>query len=457
MRDDIGFEHLHRHTDYSLLDGYAKVEEYSLRSKEVGQHYLCVTDHGMMAAVPRQIRACENSTSKGHKLNPIYGCELYVQNAHCSEEDRKNLSPEEMKEQRKSYHLLAIAHNLTGYTNLVQLSTWGWLNGFYYKPRVTHEQLMLHKEGITFSSCCYIGEIGQAFDRGGSDAAEAMLVKYMAMFGEHFYLELMLLDFNKQKPYDKWLIWAHDKYKVPLIVTNDCHYCNQEDSKYQRYMLMIQKGSTIADIEKKQQGEDGQDIFELQDSNLWMKSEREMNEKYLQMYSDVIPLELFESAKLNTVKVCEKAKGVIIDREAKLPQIPDEKVKFAEALAIGMKWRGINRNKKYQDRLKEEFELINRKGFSSYFLIQKMFTDEARRVCPSFLGWGTGHEAVGPGRGSGVGSLCNYVLGITDVDPIKHGLLFSRFLSESRGGKTMKTKFTQPPLPVDPELFDGWD
>ena len=454
MKNDIGFEHLHRHSHYSLLDGYAKVEEYADRSTQIGQHYLCITDHGMMAAVPSQIRCCENIKSKGHTLHPIYGIELYVQDKHCSEEERKNLSPEEMKEQRKSYHLLAIAHNITGYTNLIQLSSWGWINGYYYRPRVTHKQLMKHKEGVTFSSCCYIGEIGQAFDRGGPEAGEEMLKKYMAMFGEHFYLELMLLDFSKQKPYDAWLIKMHDKYHVPLVLTADCHYCMKEDSKYQRYMLMIQKGTTIADLEKKMQGEDGQDIFELQDSNLWMKSEQELNEKWLEKcadgfsYSNIIPLELFESAKLNTVKVCEKAKGVVIDREAKLPHIPDEEDRFREALYVGMKWRGLWNNNKYRKRLKEEYDLITRKGFASYFLIQKMFTDEARRVCPEYLGWGTGHEAVGPGRGSGVGSLCNYVLGITDVDPLRHGLLFSRFLSESRGGKTVKTRFTQPPLPL---------
>jgi len=429
------------------LDGYGTVEEYAERSVLVNQKYLCVTDHGMMAAIPRQIRACEEmSKEHNYKLHPVYGCELYLQNKHCSEEDRKHLSEEDKKEVRKSYHLLALAYNNKGYSNLVQLSSWAWINGFYYRPRVTYKQLMAHKEGIIFTSCCYNGEIGQAFERGGSDAAYQMLERYMAMFGEHFYLELMLLDFNKQKPFDAWLIAAHDKYHIPLIVTNDCHYCNQEDSKYQRYMLMIQKKTTIADIEKKLQADDQMDIFELQDSNLWMKSEDEMDEKFLKMYRDVIPEELYEQAKLNTVKICEQAKGVEIDRGIKLPQIPDADDKFKEKLQEGMKWRGLANNPQYEYRLKEEYELICRKGFASYFLIQKRFTDEARKKSPELLKWGTGHEAVGPGRGSGVGSLCNYVLGITDVDPIRHNLLFSRFLSEARGGKTMKIRFTQKPI-----------
>lgn len=462
MRDDIGFEHLHRHSEFSFLDGYARIEEYAQKSVEIGQHYLAITDHGMVGAIPRQIRVCDDLTAgnfknlsgdkmKAHTLNAIFGCELYVQDKHCAEADRKYLSPEDTKTFRKSNHLLAIAYNLTGYTNLIQLSTWGWEHGLYNaKPRVTHAQLMKYKEGIIFTSCCYIGEIGSAFDMKGEEAAEEMLVKYSNMFGEHFYLEVMLLDFKKQKPYDAWLIKMHDKYHIPLIVTNDCHYCNQEDSKYQRYMLMINKKSTIADMERKlAASEDGQDIFELQDANLWMKSEKELNEKWQSMYSDVIPLELFEQAKLNTVKICEKAKGIKINREPKLPFIQDEKNKLRDKLAEGMKKRGVFNKIEYQKRIEEEYLLITRKGFASYFLIQQIFTDEARRVCPQYLGWGTGHEAVGPGRGSGVGSLCNYVLGITDVDPIRHGLLFSRFLSESRGGKTMKTRFTQLPISVD--------
>jgi DNA polymerase-3 subunit alpha len=438
------------------LDGYAKVEEYAKRSKEIDQHYLCITDHGMMGSVPRQIRACDEMSQSGHSLSPIYGIELYVQNKHTNDEDeRKAMSPEEFKEHKKSYHLLAVAHNLTGYKNLVQLSSWGWANGYYRYPRVTHEQILKHKEGVTFSSCCYIGEIGQAFDRGlvasngdvvhAGHKAEEKLKLYMEMFGKNFYLELMLLDFVKQKPYDKWLIEAHQKYGIPLVLTQDCHYCDKADSKYQRYMLMIQKQTTIADIEKKLAADEKADIFELQDTNLWMKSEDELNEKWEQMYSDVIPLEMFEEAKRNSVRICEKARGVEIDRESKLPFIADEKEKFKEAVTQGMKWRGLMNKRVYWMRAMEEMELIIRKGFASYFLIQKMFTDEARRVCPSYLGWGTGHEAVGPGRGSGVASLCNYVLGITDVDPIKHGLIFARFLSEARGGKTLKTRFSSRP------------
>lgn len=400
-RELVGFEHLHLHTDFSLLDGYGMVEEYAERAPQINQKFLTISDHGMMAAIPRQIKACEE-----HGLNPIYACELYVHPTQPEVKSgekidiyTKEMSTDERKAFRKSYHLLAIAYNEVGYSNLVHLCSWGWTKGFYAKPRVNHDQLMRYKEGIIFTSCCYNGEIGQAFDRGGSDAAFQMLEKYMAMFGEHFYLELMLLDFSKQKPYDAWLIQAHEKYKVPLIITNDCHYCNAADSHMQRLMLMIQTKRTIKEIQKILAENQMADMFELQDSNLWMKSEEEINLKWEQDYSDVIDYDLFKQAKQNTIIICEKAKGVELDRSFKLPQVPEDNEVLKEEVIKGFDWRCLPKNKEYLNRIKEEYSLITRKGFSSYFLIQKMMTDEARRVAPEILGWGDGSEAVGPGRG----------------------------------------------------------
>lgn len=407
-----------------------------------------------MGAVPRQIRACEEN-----RINPIFACELYVnpmqmelKENEVSGDYYKHLDEEVKPLFRKSYHLLAIAYNDIGYSNLVKMSSWGWTKGFYYKPRINHEVINRYKEGIIFTSCCYNGEIGQAFERGGEDLAMSMIEKYMAMFGENFYLELMLLDFHKQKPYDAFIIKAHNKYHVPLIVTNDCHYCLKEDSKMQRYMIMVQTNKTIADIQKALEEDETADMFELQDQNLWMKSEEEINEKWEKDYSSIIDFELLEQAKLNTVAICQKAKGVKLDRSIKLPVIDNDKEKLLEAIQIGMKNRSVPTNQVYLDRVKEEFSLISQKGFSSYFLIQKAMVDEARRVSPQLLGWGDGSEAVGPGRGSVCSSLIAYCIGITDIDPIKHDLLFSRFLSPARGGRTMKTKFTTDPISVVNEV-----
>jgi DNA polymerase-3 subunit alpha len=177
-----------------------------------------------------------------------------------------------------------------------------------------------------------------------------------------------------------------------------------------------------------------------------MKSEEELNEKWASDYSDTIPLEFFEEAKRNTVRVAERAKGVKLDRSVKLPYIEDADQKLLEYISIGFKRRRLPRNSTYMARIKEEYDLICSKGFASYFIIQKMMTDEARRVSRELLGYGDGSEAVGPGRGSAVGALTCYCLGITDVDPIEHDLLFSRFLSPARGGKQMKLRFSLDPV-----------
>lgn len=438
------------------MDGYQTCHEAAKRAKEINQNFLCVTDHGSMGAVPRQIQACEE-----HGREPIFGCELYVQPMQPELKpgekmaDRtEDMSPDERKKLGKSYHLLALATSQKGYSNLVNLSSAAWTRGFYYKPRVNHDLLLKHKEGIIFTSCCYNSEIGQAFERGGDEAGFAMVEKYISMFGkENFYLEIMLLDFVKQKPYNQFIIRAHEKYGLPVILSQDCHYAQREDSKMQRLMLMVQTRKTLKEIQEKMDREDTADLFELQDTNLWMKSEEELNEKWLESYSDTIPLEFFEEAKRNTVKVAERCKGVKLDRSVKLPYIEDAEEKLLEYISIGYKKRMLPKGDPvYMRRIKEEYDLICHKGFASYFIIQKMMTDEARRVSRELLGYGDGSEAVGPGRGSGVGALTCYCLGITDVNPIEHDLLFSRFLSPARGGKQMKLRFTLDPVAMTEDL-----
>jgi DNA polymerase-3 subunit alpha len=453
----VGFEHLHLHSDFSVLDGYGTAHEYAKRAKEINQQFLCISDHGSLGAVPRQIQACEK-----YGINPIFACELYINPlqptlniGQSASEITEDMSPEERKHFKKSYHLLAIAYNQIGYSNLVNLSSAGWTRGFYYRPRINYELLQKYKEGLIFTSCCYNSEIGQAFDRGGEEEGYKAIEKYIQLFGkDNFYLEIMLLDFNKQKPYNKFIIKAHEKYGLPLTLANDCHYCLEEDSKMQRLMLMVQTKKTLKEIEDKKAENETADLFELQDQNLWMKSEDELNSKWLSDYKDDIPYELFEQAKINTTKIAQKAKGVELDRSIKLPYIPDAEDKLLDAIQEGFKYRKLPKNKIYLGRIKEEYSLICQKGFASYFLIQKMMTDEARRICKELLGYGDGSEAVGPGRGSAVGALTCYCLGITDVNPIEHDLLFSRFLSPSRGGKQMKIRFSIDPTNITKDIAD---
>lgn len=447
----MGFEHLHRHSDFSLLDGFARVHEYAEYQKQINQKFLCITDHGVMGAIPQQV-----AESEKHKLFPLFGCELYINamqpkvaNRDESAAYRKALGDEVLQKKfDKSSHLLAIAYNNVGYSNLVRLSSWAWIHGYYRRPRINHEILMELKEGIIFTSTCGNSEIARAFFDDGEDAGFAMVEKYMAMFGEHFYLELMMLDWKMQKPYDAFLIKAHDKYHIPLILTQDCHYCKKEHSHNQRLMLMQQNKRTLAEVEALVESGEGEDLFELQDTNLWLKSEDELNDKWESSYQDCIDYELYKQAKSNTVKLAEFAKGVQIDREIKLPMIPDADVVLWEEIKRGFVQRACPKTAVYAKRIREEYDLITEKGFASYFLIQKMMVDEARRIGPELLGFGDGSEAVGPGRGSVCGSLVAYCLRLHDVEPIIHDLRFSRFLSPARGGKQMKIRHTIEPVEI---------
>lgn len=442
------------------------VSEYAERMKEINQQFLCITDHGVMGAVPQQVQQCEK-----HNLFPLFGCELYVNQMQPktlrkddSSEYRKLLgngskeATEEQKKFDKSSHLLAIAYNNVGYSNLVRLTSWAWIHGYYRRPRVNHEVLQQYKEGIIFTSSCGNSEIANAFmgrkDQYGNpifdeDAGFQMLEKYIQMFGSNFYLELMMLDWKMQKPYDKFLIKAHDKYHIPLIITQDCHYCKKEHSHNQRLMLMQQNKRTLGEIQAMIDAGDAEDLFELQDENLWLKSEDEMNDKWESDFQDIIPYELYKQSKENTVNICNFAKGVQIDRQIKLPKLPDADELLMEQIKIGFVARHCPNSEQYNKRIKEEYELICEKGFSSYFLIQKMMTDEARSKGPEILGFGDGSECVGPGRGSACGSLVAYCLRLHDVEPIVHDLKFSRFLSPARGGKQMKIRHSLQPVSHD--------
>ena len=445
MSDIVGFEHLHRHSHYSLLDGYGTVEEYAIYSKEINQQYLCITDHGMMSAVPNQIACCDK-----HGLQPIFGVEIYyqpkqpcVQKGETMQQYLKDMPPDDRKKMQKSYHMTLWAKNETGYKNLVRLTSFGWLHGFYYKPRINWDQLVQHKDGLMVGSGCFNSPVGQAFKNFGPEMALETIKKYHTLFGENYYLEIMLLDFIKQKPYNQFIVQAHGKLGIPLVLTQDCHYCKKEDSKMQRLMLMTGSKRTVADMEQAVAEGKAEEYFELQDTNLWMKSEEEINEKWAS--DPYLDKDLFNAAKANTVHICEQCKGVKLDRSVKLPKIPNDDEVLKKLIQEGAIKRGIPKTREYLSRMQEEYTLVKEKEFSSYFIIQKMMVDAARQKCVELYG-GTGSTARGPGRGSGAGFMINYLLGITDVDPVKYDLLSSRFLSPARGGKQMKIRFDGKPL-----------
>ena len=427
------------------------VEEYAKRATEINQQFLCISDHGAMGAIPRQITACEKN-----KISPLFACELYINrfqpevplDTTTAEFLKKiDLTEEERNDMRVSSHLLAIAYTNEGYSNLCKLSSWAWSHGVYYgKPRINYEILEKHKEGIIFSSCCYLSETGRAFEKGGAAFADEVIKRYIQMFGkENFRLEMMFLDWEKQKPYNIYIQDAAHRFGLDCLLTQDCHFCKKDHAKFSRYMLMIQTGSTVAQHEASLASGNSDSMLD-QDPNLYMKSEEELNQKWLDDYSQDIELDFFQQAKRNTVKVCERAKGVVLDRSIKLPSLPNDEAKLKEEIIKGYKWRQLPNTAVYIARIKEEYELICRKGFCSYFLIEQMMAAEARRYYKSINPDSDGSEPVGPGRGSGVGSLILYCLGVTDVDPIKHDLLFARFMSPARGGKQMKIRFSRNPM-----------
>lgn len=450
-----GFEHLHRHSDFSLLDGFATVAEYAERMPAINQKFLCITDHGVMGAVPQQIAECEK-----HNLNPVFGCELYVnyrqkeyETRYESAEYRKSLGDGgkvasiEQKRFDKSSHMTAIAYTEEGYQNLVRITSWGWIHGYYRKPRVNHEVLQRYKEGIVFLSGCASSEIANALKQEGEEAAIQMLEKYIKMFSPHFYLEIMMIDWKGQIPYNAFLLKAHEKYGVPLVLSQDCHYCAKEHSHNQRLMLMQQNKRTIQQINAMIESGEADDLFELQDTNLWLKSEDELNAKWEAGYQGIIDYELFKQAKSNSVKIAQLAEGVELNREIKLPKVANADELLWQETLRGFRARGCPTTTQYSNRIREEYDLICEKGFASYFLIQKQMTDEARRVGPEILGFGDGSEVVGPGRGSVCGSLVAYCLRLHDVEPIIHDLRFSRFLSPARGGRQLRIRHSLQPIP----------
>lgn len=450
----VGFENLHCHSFYSL-DGVNSPAELCDRVVANGQSYLSISDHGNLSSIPHQIRACEEKN-----IQPIFAIEAYI-NKHQKKagsleknhEIIENLSEEEKKEFKVSPHLLLIAYNQEGYKNLVRMSSWSFCYGFYRHPRINYEILKEHKEGIIATSACINSPIGRAFLKGGEEAAKEEIKEFISIFGkENFYLEIMLLDFKKQRPYNEFLIKAAEEFGLKIIISCDAHYADKEESHMQKLILLLKNKKTLADLEDMIANSGGtEDIFELQDTNLYLKDERTLNETYKK--HDYIPFEVFQEAKKNTLAICERAKGVKLDRKLKLPQIPDADQKLQELVVRGMKEKnnGLYRQKKYAKRLSEELDLIKRKGFSSYFLIQKMIRDGARAYAKT-IGIDPAY-VMGKGRGSAGGALVLYFLGVTDVDPIKEDLLFSRFLSESRGGRSLNLEFKNiDPLPPEEML-----
>ncbi len=393
--EQLKFTHLHVHTEYSLLDGSAKISELVKRAKELGMESLAITDHGAMFGVIDFYKAC-----KDEGIKPIIGCEVYVApKSRFDKSSRENVS---------YYHLVLLAENMEGYQNLIKLVSLGYTEGFYYKPRVDEEILRKYHSGIIATSACLAGPVAKTLINGSYDMAKEIALEYLDIFGEgNFYLELQNHGIADQKIVNAGLIKMSQETGIPLICTNDVHYIRQEDWEAHDVLLCIQTGKTINDENR----------MRYEGNCFHLKSALEMNKLF-----SYVP-EAIE----NTNKIAERCNVEFTFHELKLPQydVPDgftaeqylQKITFD-----GFKKRYPNPSDELIDRLEYEFNTIVKMGYVDYFLIVWDYIKFAK----------DNGITVGPGRGSAAGSVVAYSLDITTIDPIKYDLIFERFLNPDR-------------------------
>ncbi len=392
----MAFTHLHVHTEYSLLDASAKIKELTARAKELGMDSLAITDHGVMYGVIDFYRAARENGVK-----PILGCEIYV--SPGSRFDRENISGED-----RYYHLILLAENYKGYENLMKIVSKGFVEGFYYKPRVDYEVLRTYSEGIISLSACLGGEVQRYLARGMYEEACKAALNYQDIFGAgNFFLELQDHGIPMQKTVNQGLMRMSQELSIPLVATNDCHYIYKEDVDPHDILLCIQTGKKVTD-ENRMRYEGGQ---------YYLKSEDEM--RALFPYA--------AEALDNTHRIAERCNVEIEFGVTKLPQfdVPDGYTswEYLNKLCLeGFEKRYPDDDGSLRERLDYEMGVIHSMGYVDYFLIVWDFIHFARS-----------HDImVGPGRGSAAGSIVSYSLGITDIDPVRYQLLFERFLNPER-------------------------
>ena len=390
------FTHLHVHTEYSLLDGSNKIKEYVARVKELGMDSAAITDHGVMYGVIDFYRAAREAG-----INPILGCEVYV--APGSRFDREVTGGED-----RYYHLVLLAENNEGYANLMKIVSKGFVEGYYYKPRVDKELLRKYHSGIIALSACLAGEVSRYLMKGLYDEAKKAALEYRDIFGkDHFYLELQDHGLPDQGLVNQQLLKMSRETGIELVATNDVHYTYAKDEKAHDILLCIQTGKRLAD-ENRMRYEGGQ---------YYIKSEEEM--KSLFPYA----LQALE----NTQKIADRCLVEIEFGVTKLPKydVPDGYTSWEYLRKLcyeGLEKRYAERADELRERLDYELGTIKNMGYVDYFLIVW-----------DFIKYAKDHGiAVGPGRGSAAGSIVSYCLGITTIDPIRYQLLFERFLNPER-------------------------
>ena len=392
----MNFTHLHVHTEYSLLDGSNKIKEYVDRVRELGMDSAAITDHGVMYGVIDFYRA-----ARAAGINPILGCEVYV--APGSRFDREAGSGDD-----RYYHLVLLAENNQGYSNLMKIVSKGFVEGFYYKPRVDLSLLEKYHEGIIALSACLAGEVARFLTRGMYEDAKKAALRYQDIFGKgNFFLELQDHGIPEQQNVNQQLLKMHRETGIELVATNDVHYTLAEDAQPHDVLLCLQTGKKLAD----------EDRMRYEGGQYYVKSPEEMERLF--PYAP--------EALENTHKIAQRCHVEIEFGVTKLPKfdVPEGYTSWEylnELCFKGLEERYQPVTEELKERLNYELSTIRNMGYVDYFLIVWDFIKYARD-----------HDImVGPGRGSAAGSLVAYTLGITQLDPIRYDLLFERFLNPER-------------------------
>ncbi len=390
------FVNLHVHTEYSLLDGACRIKELIRRTKELGQTAVAITDHGNMYGA---VEFWNEAKKQG--IKPVIGCEVYVApRTRFDKEPKLDTTP---------YHLLLLCENNEGYRNLVKLVSLAGIEGFYHKPRVDIELLKKYHGGLICLSACLAGEIPRLLTNGSFSEAKETALKYREIFGaDNYYLEIQNHGISDEIRILPQLYKLSEETGIPLAATNDCHYIKKEDAEIQNVLLCIQTGKILGDP----------DALSFETEEFYLKSADEMAELF----------KGHEEAVKNTSLIAERCNVEFEFGSIKLPRftidgVIDNAEYFRNLCRNGMIDRyGQSPSEKVRERLEYELSVIEKMGYVDYFLIVWDFIKYARDH----------NIPVGPGRGSGAGSLCAYCIGITGIDPIKYDLLFERFLNPER-------------------------